>query len=455
LFWDLGILNPCPSKAKLIPGVNNYFPHLFSHRYIHCDFDGRAFVRNCAPGTKWRQEALTCLPDDFVLGPTVSELKQESASYGSSGSSSIVASSQSQSYPSNPSPTEPPQTYQQPTPSYVQPIQQQQQPRQPFIASLPQQQSYGSALTYQEPAPVSQQVQTIQEVQKPMLQQTYSNDRPEILPVRQPIRQTINIQQSLGGPISAPRNILPSNMEQDKQLIPPINQLSAPTQQIQQLQSQQMESIQMQSPFQQTQPPQQQPVQAQFQQIQQPQQPTQSQFQQTQTSQQTPGQSQFQQVQQLQQQPQQQSAQSQFQLMQQQQAQLQPQRMSAQSQFQQMQQPQQQQLQQQPQQQLAQSQFQQTQQPQQQLIQSQIQPQQLQQSQIQAQQQQNQFSQMSNDQIMQLLSSGLKLPDKLVNQLTSQIQPRLGEQQNIQFRPQEQSRLLSNRKLMNPLSIRN
>ena len=65
-----GLLNPCPAKSKLIPGVNNYFPHLFPNRYLHCDFDGRAFARSCAPGLKWKQEALSCLPDNFGVEAT-------------------------------------------------------------------------------------------------------------------------------------------------------------------------------------------------------------------------------------------------------------------------------------------------------------------------------------------------------------------------------------------------
>jgi len=61
-----GVKNPCPKKAIMIPGVNNYFPHLYEDRYIHCDFDGRAFTRKCTEGLKWIQSALTCLPSDFV-----------------------------------------------------------------------------------------------------------------------------------------------------------------------------------------------------------------------------------------------------------------------------------------------------------------------------------------------------------------------------------------------------
>jgi hypothetical protein len=53
-------VNPCPPKSKVIPGVNNYFAHLFPNKYIHCDFDGRAFVRNCASGTRWNQDLYVC-----------------------------------------------------------------------------------------------------------------------------------------------------------------------------------------------------------------------------------------------------------------------------------------------------------------------------------------------------------------------------------------------------------
>lgn len=61
-----GIKNPCPKKSSIIPGVNNYFPHLFTDRYIHCDFDGRAFARQCSAGLKWSQSSLSCLPENFV-----------------------------------------------------------------------------------------------------------------------------------------------------------------------------------------------------------------------------------------------------------------------------------------------------------------------------------------------------------------------------------------------------
>ncbi len=54
----------------IIPGVNNYFPHLFKDRYIHCDFDGRAFARKCSEGLMWSQNALSCLPNNFLIEAT-------------------------------------------------------------------------------------------------------------------------------------------------------------------------------------------------------------------------------------------------------------------------------------------------------------------------------------------------------------------------------------------------
>lgn len=62
--------NPCPRKSMIIPGVNNYFPHLFKDRYIHCDFDGRAFARKCSEGLTWSQNALSCLPNNFLIETT-------------------------------------------------------------------------------------------------------------------------------------------------------------------------------------------------------------------------------------------------------------------------------------------------------------------------------------------------------------------------------------------------
>lgn len=57
-----GVKNPCPTRSLIIPGVNNYFPHLFANRYFHCDFDGRAFSRKCSEGLRWTQSSLSCLP---------------------------------------------------------------------------------------------------------------------------------------------------------------------------------------------------------------------------------------------------------------------------------------------------------------------------------------------------------------------------------------------------------
>lgn len=70
-----GLKNPCPKKSMIIPGVNNYFPHLFTDRYIHCDFDGRAFARQCSAGLKWSQRSLSCLPENFVTYTPVAEPK--------------------------------------------------------------------------------------------------------------------------------------------------------------------------------------------------------------------------------------------------------------------------------------------------------------------------------------------------------------------------------------------
>lgn len=66
--------------------MNNYFEHKFKERYIHCDFDGRAFVRACAPGTVWNQAVLTCTPERLLLNLT-SRLDGVSQSYGGYGNS--------------------------------------------------------------------------------------------------------------------------------------------------------------------------------------------------------------------------------------------------------------------------------------------------------------------------------------------------------------------------------
>jgi Notch-like protein len=47
-----GIVNPCPVSTNSAV-ADNFFPHLFPNRYIQCDHLGRAFVKNCAPTTKW------------------------------------------------------------------------------------------------------------------------------------------------------------------------------------------------------------------------------------------------------------------------------------------------------------------------------------------------------------------------------------------------------------------
>jgi hypothetical protein len=47
-----GIVNPCPATSNSAV-AENFFPHMFPNRYIQCDHHGRAFVKNCAPATKW------------------------------------------------------------------------------------------------------------------------------------------------------------------------------------------------------------------------------------------------------------------------------------------------------------------------------------------------------------------------------------------------------------------
>lgn len=115
--------------------MNNYFQHSFKQRYIHCDFDGRAFVRSCAPGTFWNQDVLTCTPENFIF-PQNNTLK----SFVSSNSDAVS------SYGNN---------YLQPSPtpsassSYTGGYQQQQQPISQTIIA----QGYGS---YQQPEVTTQ-----------------------------------------------------------------------------------------------------------------------------------------------------------------------------------------------------------------------------------------------------------------------------------------------------------
>jgi hypothetical protein len=63
-----GIVNPCPPKSQIIPGVNNYAPHLVPNKYIHCDFNGHAFVRTCSQGSIWKQDMMSCLSLETVKG---------------------------------------------------------------------------------------------------------------------------------------------------------------------------------------------------------------------------------------------------------------------------------------------------------------------------------------------------------------------------------------------------
>lgn len=123
-----GITNPCPSRNNIVPGVNNYFAHQMKQRYIHCDFDGRAFVRSCAPGTFWNQAVVTCTPENFILPSLNNTLTTNAVNggYGAAAPAPVQQQQQQQGYN---------------VPSY----QQQQQLQQPMQAS-----SYSS---YQQQAP--------------------------------------------------------------------------------------------------------------------------------------------------------------------------------------------------------------------------------------------------------------------------------------------------------------
>ena len=142
-----GVVNPCPPKQKLMPGVNNYFPHLFPTKYIHCDFDGRAFVRNCAPGTKWRQDIYSCLSENS----TVESFGQ---AYGYSSAPAPVPAQPAQSYGQVETPLpvpalpreQPQQQYGQvQAPAVSQNNYGQQQPQLPSIPREQPQQQYGQA----------------------------------------------------------------------------------------------------------------------------------------------------------------------------------------------------------------------------------------------------------------------------------------------------------------------
>ena len=160
-----GFSNPCPPKSKMVPGVNNYFEHAFKQRYIHCDFDGRAFVRTCSPGTVWNQAVLTCTPE-----------KTLNASYASSGYGSGYGNGYQQ-----PAPTSSYGGYQAQAPAPI-PVQQP-------IAQAPSN-SYGG---YQAPAAVPAPVST--PVQQPIAQAPTSSyggyQAPAPVPVPAPVQQPI------------------------------------------------------------------------------------------------------------------------------------------------------------------------------------------------------------------------------------------------------------------------
>jgi len=61
-----GLNNPCPASASLIPGFNDYFPHIFPEKFFQCDKDGRAFARSCPTDLKWKQEVLSCVASGLV-----------------------------------------------------------------------------------------------------------------------------------------------------------------------------------------------------------------------------------------------------------------------------------------------------------------------------------------------------------------------------------------------------
>jgi hypothetical protein len=165
-------MNPCPLKP--IPGVNSYFPHLFPNRYIHCDFDGRAFVRNCAPGLKWRQAVLSCLPDDFTFNVTEAETttmaprqQQRDRQQTSYGQKTQVR----QQVIPVPVPVQPVQTsYQQARP--VVPVQQVRQQALP-VAVKPVQSSYGQQQQTRPVVPVQQVRQQVLPVAVKPVQTSY------------------------------------------------------------------------------------------------------------------------------------------------------------------------------------------------------------------------------------------------------------------------------------------
>ncbi len=54
----------------MIPGFNDYFPHVIREKFFQCDKEGRAFARTCPLGLRWMQESLTCIPITQSTTPT-------------------------------------------------------------------------------------------------------------------------------------------------------------------------------------------------------------------------------------------------------------------------------------------------------------------------------------------------------------------------------------------------
>lgn len=58
----------------MIPGFNDYFPHVIREKFFQCDKEGRAFARTCPLGLRWMQESLTCIPITQSTTPTTTTL---------------------------------------------------------------------------------------------------------------------------------------------------------------------------------------------------------------------------------------------------------------------------------------------------------------------------------------------------------------------------------------------
>jgi hypothetical protein len=132
-----GVLNPCPAKNKLVPGLNNYYPHVLPNRYIHCDFEGRAFVKTCAPTTRWDQNYLTCAKE-----------------FRTQYSSNYVPESYGQVYAQ---PAAPQQPYNQPSYQQQQQSYEQPQNQKPIPAIQPPEQSPSQSV-YEQPTSAAEPV---------------------------------------------------------------------------------------------------------------------------------------------------------------------------------------------------------------------------------------------------------------------------------------------------------